>query len=91
MGHSIRQTFSLSSETVDNLDKIAKHLGVSKSALTNELLGQATGDILRIIDQLPAGKSTNENKLRLRGASIDVIESRLSDLNDQVADLKSRD
>jgi hypothetical protein len=83
-----RQTFSLESSTVDDIRLISNHLGITKSALVNQLLGPACDDILRIIERLPAGDSDAGDRRRLRGASVEVIESRLSELSAQVQELR---
>lgn len=88
MAHFRRQTFSLESSTADDLGLISSHLGISKSALVDQLLGSACDDILRVIERLPAGDCDASDRRRLRGASVEVIESRLTELSDQVRELR---
>lgn len=73
-----RCTMSLPSDLVDKLDKLSALVGVSRSALVAELLGESV-DVLDSMLQVAAVPSP-ENLRRLRGDSARVVQEKVSKL-----------
>jgi hypothetical protein len=84
-----RSTFSLSVQTSDDLRKASAQLGISRSALVEQMLSAGLSDLLRVLAQIPSsGSLTSGDAKRLRGESVRVIEDRLSELGSLVTDLR---
>ena len=75
-----RCTMSLPSDLVEKLDKLSALVGVSRSALVAELLGESV-DILDSMLQVAAVPSP-ENLRRLRGDSTRVVQEKVAELKD---------
>lgn len=73
-----RCTMSLPSDLVEKLDKLSALVGVSRSALVAELLGESV-DVLDSMLQFAAVPSP-ENLRRLRGDSARVVQEKVSEL-----------
>lgn len=73
-----RCTMSLPSDLVEKLDKLSALVGVSRSALVAELLGESV-DILDSMLQVAAVPSP-ENLRRLRGDSARVVQEKVAEL-----------
>lgn len=69
---------SISAPLVDDLQYLSARLGVSRSALITELLGEALPALASVLRMVPEGASPEEAK-RLRGASVGVIRARLAE------------
>lgn len=73
-----RCTMSLPSDLVEKLDKLSALVGISRSALVAELLGESV-DVLDSMLQVAAVPSP-ENLRRLRGDSARVVQEKVSAL-----------
>lgn len=73
-----RCTMSLPSDLVEKLDKLSALVGISRSALVAELLGESV-DVLDSLLQVAAVPSP-ENLRRLRGDSARVVQEKVSKL-----------
>lgn len=79
-----RCTMSLPSDLVEKLDKLSACVGISRSALVAELLGESV-DILDSMIQAAAVPSP-ENFHRLRGDSVRVVQEKVSKLKGLLED-----
>lgn len=77
---------TLPPELVESLDYVAGRLGVSRSALISEFLGEAMGTLRPLLDTIPLSP-TETDKLRFRGESEEVIRKRLESLKGLIDDL----
>lgn len=78
-------SFSLPRDLAGNISVIAKRLGISQSALLAELMSQPIADLRRLVDQIPAHPSQGD-VLRLRGASIEVVQQRVREAMAEISD-----
>ena len=82
-------SFTVPKPLARNLRHVAKRLGVTQSALVSELLGEPLVDLRKLVDLVPkSGKVTQEQILRLRGASADVVADRVRDALHSIAGSK---
>lgn len=82
-----RLTFSLSPEVAKDLRKVSSFMGVSQSALVNELLGESLKPLDEMLSRtFPDNviQNTSETRIRARGASLDVISSKLNEFMHQL-------
>jgi len=77
---------SLPSEVVADLDYLAARMGVSRSALIGQLLGESVSEVRRILELVPPNPTPAE-MLRMRGQSEDAIRQRLQSLKGMTDDL----
>jgi len=76
---SYRATFTLSAPTATGISYIAKRMGITQSALLNQLLAQPIADLKALLETIPPTPD-HESVLRMRGASVDVINRRITEL-----------
>lgn len=74
-----RVTFTFPPSLVDDLAFVSGRVGVSRSALVSDVLGQPLADLRRLLEAVPPSPSPAD-VLRLRGDSEVLIEARLSEL-----------
>lgn len=72
-----RRTFSLQESVDSDLTLIHRKMGISKSALVNELLAEPVAVLADLLSKLP-DVPTTEDMRRLRGDSIAVVQERLA-------------
>jgi len=79
-------SLAISPVVVSQLREVSKRLGVSRSAVANEILAGALDDLNRILDRMPAGDVSNDSESlkRLRGDSAAVVQSRITDLQTEL-------
>jgi hypothetical protein len=76
-GH-LHCSFTLPHHVAVQIADVAKWLGISQSALLTELLEQPIGDMRKLIATVPNLKAaTDEQVLRARGVSADIISERV--------------
>lgn len=81
-----RCSFSLPEQVSDDLRSVSARLGVTQSALLVQLLGWPLNDLARLVDSIPENP-TPEDVRRLRGASVALIQSRVSEAMDVVREV----
>lgn len=85
---------SIPSPLLDDLQYLSARLGVSRSALITELLGDALPVVVGLLKMVPEGASPDEAK-RFRGASVDIIRERVAEAqrlaDEYEADVAARD
>jgi hypothetical protein len=69
---------SIPSPLLDDLQYLSARLGVSRSALITELLGEALPVVAGLLRMVPEGASPDEAK-RFRGASVNIIRERVAE------------
>lgn len=74
-----RVTFTLPPSLVADLAFVSERVGVSRSAIVSDVLGQPLADLRRLLEAFPPSPSPAD-VLRLRGDSEALIEARLSEL-----------
>ena len=79
MSKMSRVSFTLPPQVVEDLAFISDRLGVSRSSIIGDILGEPLSDLRSLLEQVPA-KPTEGDVLRLRGKSEEVITQRLSEL-----------
>jgi hypothetical protein len=82
----VRMSFTVPPETRANLDYLSTRLGVTKSALITELLGVPLADLRSLVEMVPENP-TEDDVLRARGASNQLIASRLQSFRQIEGDL----
>jgi len=81
MSANTRVTITLSSQTASGLARVSSTLGITRSALIAELLSMSSAELAAASLRYPYSPlREHESPLRLRGASAEVIQSRLRDL-----------
>ena len=88
MSNVAKISVSLSKSLVANLDYLSARLGVSRSAMISEILEDSISDMRRLLELVPPNP-TPADVLRLRGASEEVIRTRLGSLKGLGNDLFS--
>ena len=76
-----RVTFYLKPETDENLKKMAKFLGVSKSDLLDDLVSEATFSFLKIIE--------NKDEI-VTVAMLEVIADKMKELSQELKTIKTK-
>lgn len=79
MAKLARLTFTVPPQIVDDLAYVSARVGVSRSALVSDLLLDPLHDLRGLLESVPS-PAGNDDMLRLRGKSEELIEQRLSDL-----------
>ena len=77
-GH-VKISITIPVQMREDLEYIASKMGVSKSALLTSLSAEPLSDLAKLISSVPENP-TQEQVLRLRGASVDLIEQRMDSL-----------
>lgn len=72
-------TVSLPFALLADLDSVSTFLGLNRSALLTSLLQDALHDLAMLRAALDSPSSPAEKALRFRGASVDVINTRLAE------------
>lgn len=85
----VRTSFSLPPEIVRQLDYVSGRMGVTRSALVADVLGDALGPLCELLRSMPDDPPApgSDAALRARGASEDVIRGRLEALREVVGEL----
>lgn len=68
-----RTTLTLPADLATGLNRVAKKMGVSQSALVTALLSEAVPDLERLLVLAPKSRTDADGIKRFRGASIDAI------------------
>lgn len=68
-----RATFSLPAKLAQDLNRLAKRMGVSQSSLLAELLTEPVELMCEIIDQIPSVGATPDDVKRAKGKSAALI------------------
>jgi len=69
---------SIPSPLFDDLQYLSARLGVSRSALVTELLGEALPVVVGLLRMVPEGASPDDVR-RFRGASVDIVRERVAE------------
>ena len=76
----LRTTISLPETVAKDLAYVASRMGVSQSSLLSEMLAEPLADLRGLMDLVPADQApTNDQLLRLRGQSANVIAARVKE------------
>lgn len=87
MARSVRVTMSLPTETAEALASIARRLHITRSALVADLLSEPVAMLAQFVALVPAGPVTDGDVKRFRGASIDLIQRQIAQVQEQAKDL----
>lgn len=82
-----RLSLSVPPEVASDLNFVHRRLNISKSALVTTLLQDGLRDFRMLLESLPPDPSTDD-MIRFRGASAEVIETRVSSLLGDLQDSK---
>lgn len=82
----VRMSFTVPPSLRADLDYLSHRMGVTKSALVSELLGPPLGDLRSLMEMVPENP-TDEDVLRARGKSNELILKRLQSLRSIEGDL----
>lgn len=82
----VRTSMALDPAVVEDLQYVTRRLGISKSALVNELLKEALPSMAQVFQLLPEAP-TAEDVVRFRGESAKLVEQRLAALKVHTDDL----
>lgn len=82
-------SLALAPAVVDDLDYVSGRLGVSRSALASDLLGEVAADMRKLLEQVPLSP-TPANVVRFRGESAKLVEVRINELRGIAHDLFSK-
>lgn len=85
MAHK-RVSLSLAPEVYDALTEVAHLMGISRSALVNEMLSEGLPSLAEFVKQVK-GVQGSDAAMRLRGASAAAIRQQLNSLRDAVDDI----
>lgn len=78
-------SLALDPAVVDDLDVISKRLGISRSALVSQMLGEALPSLRQLFDSIPEAP-TAPDLVRYKGESVEIIEARLASIKRLFAD-----
>jgi len=81
MGSLKRTSLTLDENLILDLDFVAGRLGVSRSALLSNIASEAVRDLKSLLEGMPEDPSALDVK-RFSGASIDLVNKRLQDLEE---------
>jgi len=73
---TVRTSISIPKELKDELDRVSSGLGITKSAIVSQLLGEGLSVISELLSAMP-GSDTPSGLRRFRGKSEEVIEEKL--------------
>lgn len=82
----VRMSFTLPPSVRADLDYLSSRMGVTKSSLVSELLGTPLADLRSLMETIPENP-TDEDVLRARGKSNEIITKRLRSLRSIEGDL----
>lgn len=82
----VRMSFTLPPSVRANLDFLSVRMGVTKSSLVAELLNGPLGDLRALMEMVPENP-TEEDLIRARGKSNELITQRLRSLRSMEGDL----
>jgi len=82
----VRMSFTLPPSVRANLDFLSVRMGVTKSSLVAELLSGPLGDLRSLMELVPENP-TEEDLIRARGKSNELITQRLRSLRSMEGDL----
>lgn len=82
-------SLALAPAVVDDLDYVSGRLGVSRSALASDLLGEVAADMRKLLEQVPLSP-TPADVVRFRGESAKLVEVRINELRGIAHDLFSK-
>lgn len=90
-GKSTRRiTLSIPSDLVDELDRVAKHLGITRSALASGLLSPITSQLVQVIADVDVESPTGDSR-RMRGKSVALIGDLLAEVQSVYDDVSRED
>lgn len=89
MAQTRKISVSLASAVVDDLDFVSDRMGVSRSALMSQFLGEALSETRKVLELIPKGPTPAEI-IRMRGESEDKVRARMANLQGMVDDLFSK-
>ena len=89
MSQTRKISVSLSAQLVDDLDYMSARMGVSRSAIIDNIMGEVLGETRRLFEMIPPNP-TPADIVRMRGESVDVIRQRLASLQGIANDLLSK-
>lgn len=69
-----RATFTFPAPLARDINRLAKRLGVSQSAMLTELLTEPVAAMCSIIDTLPSAGATEDDVRRAKGRSVALIK-----------------
>lgn len=80
-----RTSFSLPEDFVSDLSYVSRRLGVTRSALVSELMGELVCSYAGILRQLPEDPDavTDADLKRFRGSSVDLVKRKIQNVKDQ--------
>lgn len=81
-------SLSIDEAHVEDLDYITTRMGISRSALVSQLLGEALPSMRKVIELIPAAP-TPVDVVRYRGESAAIIEERLESVRRATTDMFS--
>lgn len=84
-----RVSFTLPPQVVKDLAFVSEKLGVSRSAILADILGEPLADLRSLLEQVPT-QPTEGDVLRLRGKSEDIIAHRLSEVRSMFDDVSKK-
>ncbi len=84
-----RVSFTLPAQIVNDLAFISERVGVSRSSILADILGEPLADLRSLLEQVPASPSGGD-VLRLRGKSEEIISHRLSELRTVLDDVTQK-
>lgn len=82
-------SLALAPAVVDDLDYVSGRLGVSRSALASDLLGEVAADMRKLLERVPLSP-TPADVVRFRGESAKLVEVRINELRGIAHDLFSK-
>lgn len=83
---TVRMSFSLPVEFQRDLNYLSSRLSITKSALLSDLLSVPLGDLRDLVASIPP-QPTEDDLLRARGRSRELIQDRLKAVRDSQPDL----
>ena len=89
MANMRKVSLALAPSVVDDLDYVSGRLGVSRSALASELLGEVGSQMRKLLEQVPLSP-TPADVVRFRGESAKLVEERINELRGISNDLFSQ-
>jgi hypothetical protein len=89
MAHLQKVSLALDPVVVSDLGYIATRLGVSRSALVNNLLTESIPTMRKFLEQVPLSP-TPADAVRFRGESAAIVQERIADLQGIADDLFSK-
>lgn len=82
----VRMTFTLPPQLREDISYLAGRLGVTRSALVGQLMGESMADLRRLVEQIPDNPSDVDIR-RFRGSSEELVSQRVGSLRRMGDDL----